>query len=520
MVAFTPRVRVDWDGSGTFEASSTAYTDDGSVARFLGLVGSTVVTPDPYEDVTTDVRRTVPMVVKRGRDFARELAPFRAGTVDLLLGNESGVYSSKNVASPLYGQVKSGRLIDVDVEYDGTTYDIASAYSKEPEEQPLLSERSVRVYALDGLGRAGAAKVYSDRYASIAIDAAIGVVLDLIGWPAGLRALDAAATTVAGWFVAGTTAFQALKDLVLTEGPGAMLYVDGRGYVVFESRHYRLLTSRSTTSQVTFRDQGAEPLMSRFSVVPGESGIVNSCTIPVKSYALGALGSIWTGPTPLILQPNEVYTTTVSTTGDAFDNAVNPTAGGGDFTVTAGAVASATLDRDGGKAATLTIVASAAGATLTGLRVRAQVVSTTEQLVSNTVDASQSIADHGVQTLPTEFVPQWVPTVNEAIDFCNAVVGRNKNERAQVVVVVNNLTDERLTQGLERRISDRITAVDTSPIASFDDDAIVEAVEYRFDSFGDVFEATFFCEEARSQAYWVLGVAGYSELGVTTVIGY
>lgn len=510
------RVRMDFDASGSFGA--TVAGDAWAAALFLAV--ASYEASDPYEDVTERVRVTTPIVVKRGRDFARELAPIRAGTTDLLLGNEDGLYSSKNAASPLFGLVKSGRLIDVDVDYGGDSYDIASAYTNEPEEQPLLSQRSVRVYALDGLGRAGAAKIYTDRYASIRIDAAIGVVLDAIGWPAGLRSLDAAATTVTGWFVAGVTAFQALKDLVLSEGPGAMLYVDGAGSVVFESRHYRLLTTRSTTSQATFRDQGAEPLMSRFSVVPGESGIVNRATIPVRSDALAALAPVWTGPTPLVIQPGGTYTATVSTTEAAFDNAVNPTAGAGDFTVTAGSVASATLDRDGGKTATLTVVAGAGGATLTGLRVRAQTVTITEQLVSNTIDAAQSILDHGVQTLPDESTPKWVPTVNEAIDFANAVVGRNKTERAQVVVGINNLTEERLVQALSRRISDRVTAIDTSPVASFDDDVVVEAVEYRFDSHGDVFEATLYGEEARSQAYWVLGVAGYSELGDTTTLGY
>jgi len=508
-----PRVLVDWDNDGLAGAS---YVDTGEVARGLGLVPS----GGAYDDVTADVRTTTPIVVKRGRDVARELAPFRAGTTDLLLDNEDGTYSSRNASSPLFGLVKSGRLLDVEVDYGGTTYQLAEAYSNEPEEQPLLQQRSVRIYAVDGLGRAGAAKVYSDMYTSIRIDVAIGVVLDLIGWPAGKRSLDAAATTLARWWTDGITGFQALKDLVLTEGPGAMLYVDGAGDVVFESRHYRLLETRSTTSQATVRDQGTEPLLSRFGVVPGESGIVNSATIPVRSYALGALGPIWTGPTPLTIAPGATYTATVSTSGAGFDNAVNPTAGAGDFAVTTGSVASATLDRDGGKTATLAVVAGAGGATLTGLRVRAQTVTVTEQLVSNTVVDAGSVDDHGVQTLPSDFVPKWVPTVNEAVDFCNAVVGRNSTERAQVVVGLNNLTDARLTQALGRRISDRLAVVDTSTLAAFDGEVIVEAVEYRFDSHGDAFEATFFCEEARSQAYWVLGVAGLSELGDTTRMGY
>lgn len=750
MPTFAPNVLIDWHGDGlpaadgAVDALGTMTVDD------LGtMTVDELMTLLSDEDATVDVRQSVPIVIKRGRDFARELAPFRAGTVELLLSNEDGKYSSKNVASPLFGLVKSGRELIVEITdtvtlvdayaatvladapsgywrlgepsgtsaadasgfartgtYTGgytlaaagalagdadtavllngttgwvsvpatglkptaavtleawvyfaavadvstnpivltqdatgnylrllsgavplasirvggvqstiqstalaagwhhiaatwatgdrlrlyvngvqvaqsastiagtldssgsiieigrfsaslyfkgrvdeaaiyptalsaarvlahdqaglgtlthdvaTTYPMAVAYTNEPSEQPLLRERSVRIYALDGLGRAGAATIYSDRYTSIRIDVAIGVVLDLIGWPADRRTLDVAATTLTGWFVAGITAFQALKELVLTEGVGAMLYVDGDGDVVFESRHYRLVTTRSTTSQGTFRDQGAEPLMSQFSVVPGETGIVNSCTIPVRSYALAALAQVWTGPTPLVLTPGQVWTQTISTDGVAFDNAVNPTAGAGDFTVSAGAVVSATLDRDGGKTALLTIVAGAAGATLTGLRVRAQAVTITEQLVSNTVDASASIADHGLQTLPSDFVPKWVPTVAEAEDFANAVVGRNATERAQVVIGVNNLTATRLTQALARRISDRVTAIDTSAIASFNADAIVEAVEYRFDSHGDVLEASFYCEEARGQSYWTLGVAGLSELGDTARLGY
>lgn len=490
----TVRVAIDWQGEGT---AGPTYVDAGEVARGLGLSPTT----GSNDDVTADVRVTAPIVVKRGRDTARELSPVRAGTVELLLDNDAGLYSSRNAASPLYGYIKSGRLLDVDVTYGGTTYDIAAAYSNEPEEQPLLGQRSVRIYALDGLGRAGAAKVYTDMYTAIGIHTAIGYVLDAIGWPAGLRSLDTAATTLARWWVGGITGFEALKALMLTEGPGAMLYIDGRGYVVFESRHYRLVTVRSTTSQATFRDQGTEPLMSRFGVTAGEAGIVNRCAIPVRSYALAALGAIWTGPTPLTLLADETWTTTVSTTADGFDAAVNPTAAAGDFTVTAGAVSSATLNRDGGKTATLTIVAGAAGTILTGLRVRAQTVTISEQVVENTLDASVSIAAHGVQTLPDEFVPDWVPTVAEALDFCNAVVGRNQTERPQVMVGVNNLTDARLTQALGRRISDRVTAIDSSTIAAFSGDAVIEAVEYRFDARGDVFEATFVCEAALDVNY-------------------
>src|SRR5215831_4064874 len=115
MPTFVPHVYVDWDNSGTAAGVDTVdacgpWTIDGAPGSPTDTIdgaidGSGGVVPS-QEEVTPDVRLTSPITVKFGRDVARELAPIRAGTLDFLLGNETGLYSSRNPASPLYGQVK------------------------------------------------------------------------------------------------------------------------------------------------------------------------------------------------------------------------------------------------------------------------------------------------------------------------------------------------------------------------------------------------------------------------------
>lgn len=483
-------LRIDWDNDGSFATAG--------------------------DNVSTDLRLDPSLVAARGRDAAREFSPPLSGLISFALDNATGRYSADNASGALYGKLKSGRPVDLKATYATVDYPLARAFLRLPTEQPYRTSARVVFDAYDGLAKlVSAENISTAMYTSITTDVAIGHILDAAGWPAADRTMDTGKTTLARWWVDGISAFNAIRDLVFTEGPGALFYIDASGKFVFESRHYRLLTTRCTTSQATFRSSGTEPIFGKdFQYEPSIRGIINVCTIPVKSFGSTSSVTFWTDSgLPRTLGAGEVLTLDVSTTTDGFSGASIS------HTLSSGSLASGpTLSRTSGKRATLTATAGAGGAVFSALSATGTTWAVTTNDVSNSLDASASITDYGRRMFPSAYVPQWVPTVNEATDFCNAVVGRRKNGVAQARVTVTNGASARLIQALTRQISDRITVVE-SERAIINDDFTIEAVTHEVLT-GRNHRTTFALEKCSDTVYWILGVAGLSELGDTTVLGY
>lgn len=468
------------------------------------------------DDITNDVRWSPAVTIQRGRDQMREMSPPMVGAAARRVENRTGTYSSQNTGSAIYPNVLPGRPTAIDAVYGGTTYQIERGFLDVPKEAPGPTTLAVDLPSLDGLAKLKAARVSTAMLTNVTTDVAIAAVLDAAGWTAA-RSLDTGATTLARWWVDDIDAFTAIRDLVYSEGPPAIFYVDGSGTLVFESRHYRFLTGRCTSSQVTLRSNGSEPLFTDFTYDPGVKSVVNSASVPVRSYAVAALAVIWTGPASVTLGAGETRTYTVSTTADGFTGALAPVAAT-DYALTSGTLTSATLNRTSGSTAKLTLVDGGTGCTLTGLQVRAQPVTTSEQTVSSTLDTSASQTAYGLRTLPTDFTPAWLPDVDTATDYSNYVVGRYQAPVPQIAVTMNNGDATRLVQALSRKISDRITAIENLR-AYVNADVFIEGVEHTLLP-GANHQTTFRTEQAGSQVFWILGQAGYSELGATTKLGF
>jgi hypothetical protein len=88
-----------------------------------------------------------------------------------------------------------------------------------------------------------------------------------------------------------------LARIVAAEGPGATIYEDGDGVVTFHSRHYRLLTTRCTTSQATFGTASEPKHSPPFGYEPNLKGVVNRATLVTKTFADAAWGNLaeWSG---------------------------------------------------------------------------------------------------------------------------------------------------------------------------------------------------------------------------------
>lgn len=294
------------------------------------------------------------------------------------------------------------------------------------------------------------------------------------------RELDVGQTSLAWWWVDDDDAFQAMLELLHSEGPGATIYESGDGKIVFKNRHAMITEARSTAIQTTFRSAAGatEPLISsRFAYDPGLKDVINVCTVTVVRRVAQALAEVWALGVTVSLAPNETRTFQILTS-DPFTAAVPPTAGGGDFTITSGSLASAmTLDRTSGASATLSMTASVSGCTLTGLRVRAQAVTKqTETKVTNTLDTAASIDEYGEQTYRLPVREDL--SLNVAQDFCNGVVTFYADPRPTAKIDVRgHVADERMTAALAREVHDRIRVIESE--TGVDLEFLVHTIEHR-----------------------------------------
>jgi hypothetical protein len=381
-------------------------------------------------------------------------------------------------------------------------------------QHPEQGVRSAEITALGMLSRLRGLKVSTALYQSITTDAALGYLLDAAGWTSTAdRVFDTGKTTLQYWWLDNEDAFEAARALLVTEGPGAALYEDGLGRIVFESRHYRLLTARSQASQATISDAGSEPLHSpplRYD--PGLQSVVNECVIETKQRTPGSSQTIWTLGSTITLAEGETRTFQIRTTsGDPFSSAVVST-----YTCSSGTLGVA-LDRDSGAVATLSIYPPPASGprtvtsvTVTGVPVP---VSGATRIV-NTVNTTTSQGRYGLRSFPLQTRPEI--NVNDAQDFANAVVSWYQEPRATALVALNNGSSARLAQQLAREISDRITVVDAQ--TGLNTEMMVERIEQEISGNGQIMRTVLGCEKVvDTNQYFVLGT---SSLDGTAVLGY
>lgn len=430
------------------------------------------------------------------------------GTTRVLTGriDDPAIYPSALSAARILAHYNAA-LDQANSDTASTAYSLFSGFLQDPDEHPMRGDKNVHLTAYDGLGRFHAITVETAMYASITTDQAIGYILDSMGWPAGKRTLDTGATTLDRWWASGKSGFDAIRELILTEGPPATAYVDGSGTFHFESRHYRYMTGRCTSSQATIRDTITEPCYSRYDPRRSADSIINTVLLKIRAYTTSA-GQPLTrgGPSlPLAIPVGGSATWTFTTTADAFNTAAATV-------VYSSGTATASWDRTSGKIAHLTLTSSA-GCVVSSVSATGTLYTIATQEVANSIDASASIAAYGIRTLKSDFQPLWVPT-SEGVSHADYVVSRYMDKVPQNTLALNSYHAARMIQAAERVISDRVTLVESTTGASAD--YFVEQIERQIQP-GGVFEAALGCE--RATVFWALGVVSHSELGQTTRLG-
>jgi hypothetical protein len=242
-------VAIDWNGDGDFD--------------------------DTNENVTDDVLQRGVVTFQYGRDQERALSPPRVGSLGMTLCNADRVYSPDNPESPIVDDVGPAAPVKAEVVYSNTLYPLIRGRIDDLVVHPDRSNRSAEITALDDLSLLRGTSLSTELYQAQRTGTLIGVILDEIGWTAP-RDLDLGATFVPWWWAEDEDAFDALTDLLQSEGPPSIAYVAPGGTFVYRDRHHRLLRTASIVSQATFASR--------------QIGECDPCSDPVTEYGDGCYG--------------------------------------------------------------------------------------------------------------------------------------------------------------------------------------------------------------------------------------
>lgn len=477
----TYSVCIDWDGDGTFAA-----------------VG---------DDVSKRILARSNLVVQYGRDQARSLAPMAPGKAEFELNNSTRDYSPENALSPLAGRILPARGVRIQATLIGNMYTMFRGRIDEYDVLPAIETKSVRITALDPMAQFKNSQVSVDLLFSVTTGQAINAVLDALGWPAADRDIDRGATMIRWYWEENTDGLAALQRIVASEGPGAFVYIDDNNKVVFRDRHHRLTRTASTTSQATFRGSGQEPVMSPPLVYDhGWRDIINSITVAVDERdPASELAEVFTSDRTYSIADGQTLSVR-AVASDPFFAAVTPVSGT-DYTLASGAV-TVTLSRTSGQSTTVFIKATGGPAVLTSLKVRAYPVRVVRTLQVQAED-STSIGKYG-RRAPSLDMP-WAG-VNDAQSIAEIILAQ-RAERLPIVTITVGGTDTRLTQQLTRRLSDRITIIDTETGLSAP--FYIDRVEHRVIEGGESHVTVFGCEKVPTQPanVFILGSATRGVLG-------
>lgn len=471
---------------------------------------------DANEDVSTNVLSEFPCKIVRGRDQARLLSPPMAGKAGFELDNTSRLYSRENSTGALYGNLLPGRPVRIQSSWNSTTYDLFQGYLSEltPHTQP--GRRTVTVSALGSLSRLTGEsqaqgitrqKVSTALYQNITTDVAIGYVLDAIGWSTAKRVLDTGKTTLQWWWLDEEDPMEALRALIATEGPGASLYEDGQGRIVFESRHYRFTTTRCTASQATFSSTGEPYAHEPFEYNDGIRDVINLCTVEQKIRSIaGSSSVVWSLGTDFDLAAGEARDfIAVSNTGDPFTNASVP-ANGTDFTVTGSTSVTTSMGSPGSgvrKSFRITNQSLTQSATISGLQMRAQLVAV-DNTVAVTAQSTASQDKYGLRTYNPPVRAEIA--LNSMQDLVNAVVALYKEPRPTLSFNLVGQSTSALSNIFTREVSDRVTVIETQ--VGTTGDWFVERLEHGIEFGGQWHELKIGCEKVPSEQYARWGSSG------------
>lgn len=451
--------------------------------------------------------------IDRGRDKAWELGRGRAAVAEILVDNVSKKYSPENSSSPIYGNIKPNRSVEIKAT-SGSTYSLFAGFIRDFRVDPAQNKRTVLFYCEDGMSRLRNQKIYTQVYEDILTGTAIGHVLDAAGWPAGKRSIDAGQTTMDFWWAWDEAALTAIRRLEETELGFA--YIDEDGNFVFEDRHHKLKGAHLSSQATYYKD--SRPYHN-FRYDRRVRDVFNIASVDIAMYTKGSVAVLWTLDETPPLAPGETRTWRTAFAAAATD-LVSPVAttdytansqegGGGDnFT---GDVAVVMTEYSKGSDIQVTNNGSQI-AYITLLRQRGKLLASTSKSIE--AENATSQVDYDKRSYP---VPgAWIPNLNVGKDYCDYIVQRYGSEMPTVKLRIWNGAAGDLTEMLTRKVSDRVTIRNDE--LGLNADFFVEGVRHIVSDQGNLHVMELAAELASGEeSYWVLGT---SRLDAETKLAY
>lgn len=470
---------------------------------------------------TDEISRHVSSEWGYGRDYASQLTGRAiAGELVATLKDQDGRFASFNAASALTGKIKPARRVRLRT----TAPSAATLWAGFLDTITPLRDRERGSYA--ALSCYGPIGYCARRDAAVGVKtnratgAAVGDVLDDVGWPAADRTLDTGQITMTRWAVDKQNSLSALRELEETEW--GFLGESKAGHVVWEDVHHRLKTPH-TASQATFSDAIGAALP---YVAPMQRDawreIHNDFEASVQLWDLQLLAVLWTDPEvtsvpalgsrdlwveyPTPSSPEQAdhvdaWTTPVATTDYVANSASDGT--GSDLTASV-TVAVSKFPRS--MKITLTNAHASLIAYLTTLRARGTAAYRRDLLTVKAADpASQTAYGKRSYSLGGKFYP----TSAVALAYCQYGLSRYKEPRPVLEITFRaDWSAAHMTEALTRAVSDRITVVASGTGASgaqlgLSRDFFVEAIRHRLSQAGHWI--TYVLSDATGDEYWALG---------------
>lgn len=499
-------LEVNWSGSGTLQS-------DVQTPVPLWLAGEDDVEVD--EDISRLVHIEAGMSWSYGRDRASQLTGRSiAGTLECTLLNNDGRFSSFNTASPLYGLLVPGRKVRLRAYYNGAIYLLWEGFLSEigPDATGWFKTAKLRAHGPLAKLNDPLAKVTVAMTANVLTGAAMGLVLDAVGWPADKRTLDTGRTTIGRFWAKGQNALSALRSVEETEAGFLRETRDGK--VAFEDRHHRLL-SPHTVPQAT-HTQDSDGVLWYVGVAQKDpwSEVYNRFTADVQLYDTGALAVLWTlaasgvdspaieagasrefwasYPNPASAAANGVAVDTWTTPVATTDFTANAAADGSGANLT-GDITIAVSKFDNSMKITLTNGASVK-AYVTFLQARGTPVLAKDPIPVEKEDAA-SISAYGERTYPNP--APYLPSLQEAEDWGDFQKSIYKDPIPMLTVdLAANASHEHMVEVMTRDVSDRVTVVAQGAVKlGINRDFFIEAARHHVGE-GNLHSVTYECSPA------------------------
>jgi len=227
-------------------------------------------------DVSDQINR---IETNRGRTALSD--SFQTGTLTLRIVDQNGDFNPQNVTGPYYELLTPMKKVQISATYSGVTYPIfqgfitsyVTTYPDDSGEDLAITT----IQAVDAFRLAQLAQISTVTGATAGdlSGTRVNQILDQIGWPSGMRDVDAGLTTMQADPGTNRTALQALGTVASSEY--GSLYVNASGSFVFQDRS---VTAGSIGGTPTvFADNGTGIVYFDASWILNDVLIFNKATI-------------------------------------------------------------------------------------------------------------------------------------------------------------------------------------------------------------------------------------------------